>query len=148
VIREYRLHGLERMRARILKDRKTELALAVGRRAAAEHGVLHEYREEQRARVALAREIGDPAALGVWGELAEAHRKERGRAQQRLVQALEVEAQARESVALARQQLRVLERLRERIAEDIRLEELRFEERELNDRNAGWFARLAPVEGN
>jgi hypothetical protein len=147
MIREYRLHGLERMRARVLKDRKTELALAVGRRAAAEHGVLHEYREEQRARVALVREIADPVALGVWGELAEAHRRARARAQQRLVQALEAEAQARESVALARQQLRVLERLRERIAEDARLEELRAEERELNDRNAGRYARLVSVEG-
>jgi hypothetical protein len=145
--RVYRLQGLERLRARALKDRQHALARAVGARTAAEREAARLHREEQRAREALVREIGDPAALAVWGELADAHHRGRGRAEQRVIQAREAEARARDEVAGARQQLRVLERLRERITEEGRLEDMRAEERELNDRNAGRHVRRTSLEG-
>ena len=145
--RAYRLHGLERLRERALADRKHELAEALSARLSVEHQVEHLQDAELAARQALVDEIAEPVVMGVWAELADTHRRGRARAQARLEQARHAEAMARDAVAAARQQLRVLERLRERLAEEARLEEARAEERELNDRNAGRFVRRAAGEG-
>ncbi|MBI5837324.1 MAG: hypothetical protein HZB25_08770 [Candidatus Eisenbacteria bacterium] len=144
--RRYRLHGLERLRARALKDRQMALARAVGARAAVEREVARLQLEENRTLQALRAEISDPAAVRTWSDLADAHRQARGAAATRLRGAHQAETLARDAVAAARQQLRVLERLKERIAEEVRLDTVRAEERELNDRNAGRYARRMSLE--
>ncbi|HVP39533.1 MAG TPA: hypothetical protein VMS93_10155 [Candidatus Saccharimonadales bacterium] len=145
--RTYRLHGLERRRARALEECRLSLARAVNARVAAEGQVQRLRRDEERTRQALLREIGDPVALKMWSEMADAHRRARTGAVAQLGNAHAAEASAREAVTVSHQQLRVLERLRERIEEEARMEAARAEERELNDRNAGRHARRMLSEG-
>ena len=54
---------------------------------------------------------------------------------------------ARREAIQSQQQLKVVERLRDRRAEEARLEERRAEERNLNDLNAARFARGLTQQG-
>ena len=139
--RSLRLVSVERLRARALRERRLELGAAARACREAADRVIRLEVQERGARAALGRELGTPGGARMWSDLADAVRGERGRAGKKLAAARLAEAAAMQKVVQARQQLRVVERLRERRAEEERLEERRAEERELNDRNAGRHAR-------
>ena len=139
--RSLRLVSVERLRARALRERRLELGAAARACREAHDRVNRLEIQERESRAALRRELGSPGGALIWGDLADAVRAERGRAEEKLAEARQAEALAMHRVVEARQQLRVVERLRERRAEEESLEERRAEERELNDRNAGRHAR-------
>ena len=135
--RGFPLAGLERYRGRLLRERRLELAKAgAALRAAAERA--HRLAvDETAARRAMASGEIEPARLAAWSALVDATRAARFAAEDLKVERREAEAKAMEAAAEARQQLRVVERLREKREEEARAEEARADERRLNDMNAG-----------
>ena len=136
----FRLHALERLRARILRERRTELARAAEACRTTQEAVDSLRASSARALMEAARPA-DGASVRLWGDQADALRQGEARARIQLGERREAHERARLAAVEAQQQLRVVEKLRERREEEARLHELRSEERELNDRNAGSFAR-------
>ena len=135
--RPFRLGGLERYRARLLRERRLELAQARAAVRAADLRARQLATDETAARRAMANGEVEPARLAAWSALVDATRVARFEAEARRRERIEAESRAVEAAAHARQELRVVERLREKREEEARAEEARADERRLNDMNAG-----------
>lgn len=136
----FRLHALERLRARILRERRLDLGRAADACRSMQETV-DSLRASQALALAQAATPGDGATVGLWSGQADTLRQGEARARVQLRERTERFEQARLAAVAAQQQLRVVEKLRERREEEVRLLEQRSDERQLNDLNAGRFAR-------
>ena len=144
--RKFTLHALLRLRARDLEQKHGALARANQACARAELHLAELRRSETRALGEAARQTGGSLA-GFWGSQAGAVREASVRSREAYLDLEAARELARREAIQSQQQLKVVERLRDRRAEEARLEERRAEERNLNDLNAARFARGLTQQG-
>ena len=143
---KFTLHALLRLRARDLEQKHEALARANQACARAEARFLELRRSESEALAEAARQTGGGGA-GFWGHQAGAVREAGALAAEECLELEAARGVARRAAVQSQQQLKVVERLRDRRAEEARIEERRAEERNLNDLNAARFARGLTQQG-
>lgn len=144
--RKFSLHALLRLRARELEQKHQALARANQACARAEEHFMELRRSESGALAEAARQTGGLGA-GFWGSQAGTAREAAARTAGKCLELEGAREIARQAAVHSQQQLKVVERLRDRRAEEARIEERRAEERNLNDLNAARFARGLMQQG-
>ncbi len=139
--RTRRLRTIERLRDRTVREREAEFAHRAREVQQGEQQLDYLRGAEREALGRVLQPMQSDSAPALWAGLAETLRMERGRTSLALVATRRKAEEARQALVAAEQELKAVERLRERWEEEGRTEELRAEERALNDRNAAAYAR-------